>query len=94
MPDRIMSDNRHFRPPVLDPKKYKRIIYDPGRVTRIILNRPEYLNTSSHAMLAEIEDAFDRASADPGCHVIVISGAGSCFSSGDDSAMTSSRLPH
>lgn len=84
MSDRIMLENRYFRRPILDPKKYKRIIYDPGMVTRIILNRPRYLNAQSHAGLAELEDAFDRASEDPGCNVIVLSGAGSSFCSGDD----------
>ncbi len=84
MPDRISSEERYYRQPILDPKEYKRIIYDPGIVTRIILNRPRYLNSLSHALWAELEDAFDRASADEGCHVIVLSGAGSSFSCGDD----------
>jgi len=84
MSDRFMSEDRYYRQPILDPKEYKRIIYDPGLVTRIIINRPRYMNTTSHAALAELEDAFDRASEDEACHVIVISGAGPCFSSGDD----------
>ena len=84
MPSRLLDEERYYRQPVLDPKKYKRIIYDPGMVTRIIFNRPRYMNAFSHALLAELEDAVDRASADPECHVIVFSGAGPCFSSGDD----------
>lgn len=84
MPDRIMVTDSYYKRPILDPKEYKRIIYDPGLVTRIILNRPRYLNTSSHALLAELEDAFDHASVDEGCHVIVLSGAGTSFCSGDD----------
>jgi enoyl-CoA hydratase len=75
---------RYFHNPMKPYKEYKRIIYQPGRVARIILNRPRYLNAMSHALLGELEDAFDRASEDPDCHVIVISGAGNCFSSGDD----------
>jgi len=63
---------------------YKRLIYDPGLVTRIIMNRPRYLNTTSHAHIAELEDAFDRAAEDDNCNVIVLSGAGTCFCSGDD----------
>jgi enoyl-CoA hydratase len=66
------------------PEEYKRIVYMPGKVTRIILNRPRYLNALSAPMYGELEDAFDRASADPNCHVIVVSGAGSCFSTGHD----------
>mgnify|MGYP001558770666 CR=1 FL=1 len=84
MSDRLFLEDRHFRRPALDPKEYKRIIYDPGIVTRIIMNRPRYLNASSHAELAELEDAFDRASEDEGCHVVVLSGAGTSFCSGDD----------
>ncbi|OGN89129.1 MAG: hypothetical protein A2158_08130, partial [Chloroflexi bacterium RBG_13_46_14] len=64
--------------------EYKSIIYQPGKVTRIILNRPEYLNAISHPMYGEIEDAFDRFSEDPECKVAVISGAGKCFSGGHD----------
>jgi enoyl-CoA hydratase len=64
--------------------EYQSIIYQPGKVTRIILNRPQYLNAISHPMYGEIEDAFDRFSADPECRVAVISGAGSCFSGGHD----------
>jgi len=79
-----MCEDRYYIHPHLDPKEYKRIIYDPGLVTRIILNRPRYLNTSSHALLAELEDAFDRASQDENCNVIVVSGAGRSFCSGDD----------
>jgi len=65
-------------------KEYKRIIYEPGRITRIKMNRPRYLNAQSHAMLGELEDAYDRASQDPECRVIVVSGEGRCFSAGDD----------
>lgn len=67
-----------------DYKEYKRIIYEPGVVTRIILNRPRYLNSMSHPVLGELGHAFERAAADPQCKVIVVSGAGSCFSAGDD----------
>jgi enoyl-CoA hydratase len=84
MTDRLSTLERHFRRPLLDPKSYQRIIYDPGMVTRIILNRPRYLNATSHAVLAELDDAFDRASEDENCHVIVLSGNGSSFCAGDD----------
>ena len=65
-------------------EEYKRIIYQPGRVTRVILNRPRYVNAISHPTYAEIEDAFKRAAVDPECRVLVISGAGNNFSSGHD----------
>jgi enoyl-CoA hydratase len=63
---------------------YKSIIYQPGRVTRIILNRPKYLNAISHPMYGEIENAVDAFAADANCKVLVISGAGSCFCAGHD----------
>jgi len=67
-----------------DPNSYKRLIYDPGLVTRIIMNRPRYLNTTSHAHIAELEDVFDRAAEDENTNCIVLMGAGTCFCSGDD----------
>ncbi len=64
--------------------QYERIIYKPGKVTQIIMNRPRYRNGISHPMYRELEDAFDRAAADEECRVIVHSGAGPCFSGGND----------
>jgi len=64
--------------------EYSRIIYQPGKVTRIILNRPRYLNGISHPMYRELEDAFDRAGADKNCGCVVLSGEGRCFSAGHD----------
>ena len=90
MPERGLLQNRHYnrirshRYPTLGEEPYKRLIYDPGLVTRIIMNRPRYLNTTSHAHIAELEDVFDRAAEDDKCNVIVLSGAGTCFCSGDD----------
>jgi len=83
---RLDTENRFYKRPVKfrGPEDYQGIIYDRGIVTRIILNRPRYLNALSHAVWAEVEDAFDRAGDDKECHVIVISGSGRCFSAGDD----------
>ncbi len=80
----IHTQERHFRNPMVPYKEYTRIIYEPGRVARIILNRPKYLNAMSHAMWGGLEDAIDRAIDDEECRVIVLSAAGSCFSTGDD----------
>ncbi len=68
----------------MDLTKYTRIIYQPGKVARIILNRPRYRNALSHPLFREMEQAFDEAERDPQCHVIVLSGAGPCFCAGDD----------
>lgn len=64
--------------------QYERLIYQPGKVARIIMNRPRYRNGISHPMYMELEDAFDRAAADEQCRVIVHSGEGPCFSGGND----------
>lgn len=83
---KLDTENRFYKYPlkVKGPEDYQGIIYDPGVVTRIILNRPRYLNALGHPMWAELEDAFDRAGDDKECNVIVVSGNGKCFSAGDD----------
>ena len=84
MVQHIEAEGRYFRNPMWPYKEYKRIIYEPGRVARIKMNRPRYLNAQSHAMFGELEDAYDRACDDPQVHVIVVSGEGRCWSAGDD----------
>lgn len=64
--------------------EYKHIIYQPGKVARVILNRPRYLNAQSRLMREEMDDAFARAAEDDEVGVIVLSGAGDHFSSGHD----------
>lgn len=63
---------------------FKTIVYEPGPVARVILNRPERHNAQSWTLLAEMEDAFDAAVRDPEARVIVLSGAGRSFSAGHD----------
>ena len=64
--------------------EYKHIIYEPGKVARVILNRPGYLNAQSRLMREEMDDAFNRAAEDDKVGIIVLSGAGEHFSSGHD----------
>jgi enoyl-CoA hydratase len=64
--------------------EYRHIIYQPGRVARIILNRPRYHNAQSTIMREEMDDAFAVAARDEGVGCIVLSGAGAHFSSGHD----------
>jgi enoyl-CoA hydratase len=63
---------------------YETIIYQPGPVARVILNRPERLNAQSWVLLSEMEEAFDAAVSDPDVRVIVLSGNGRSFSAGHD----------
>lgn len=63
---------------------YKHIIYEPGKVARIILNRPEYHNAQSWLMREEMDNAFNAAMADDEVCVVVLSGKGDNFSAGHD----------
>jgi enoyl-CoA hydratase len=63
---------------------YHEIIYEPGKVARLILNRPRYYNAQSYLMREEMDDAFHRAASDDKVGAIVLSGAGSHFSAGHD----------
>jgi enoyl-CoA hydratase len=60
------------------------VVYEPGAVARVIINRPERKNAQSALVLSELEQAFDQAIRDPDVRVIVLSGAGEHFSSGHD----------
>jgi len=64
--------------------EYKHIIYQPGKVARIILNRPRYLNAQSRLMREEMDDAFVRATEDDEVGAIILSGEGEHFCSGHD----------
>jgi enoyl-CoA hydratase/carnithine racemase len=58
---------------------------DPApQVRRITLNRPEKRNALNHGLRGEIIAALQKADADPAVRVMVIRGAGSCFSAGYD----------
>ena len=63
---------------------FSHIIYAPGKVARIILNRPKYLNAQGYQLLAEVDQAFQAAAADPTCGAIMLSGSGRSFSAGHD----------
>ena len=53
-------------------------------VRRITLNRPEKRNALNHALRGGIIDALRDADADPEIRVMIVRGAGKCFSSGYD----------
>ena len=55
-------------------------------VRRLTLNRPEKRNALSNALRGELFAALERADRDPEVHVIVVRGAGKCFSAGYDLA--------
>ena len=53
-------------------------------VALITLNRPERLNAMDQEMLEELSAAAARAAGDEAVHAVVLTGAGSAFSSGFD----------
>jgi enoyl-CoA hydratase/carnithine racemase len=63
---------------------YETIIFEPGPVARVIMNRPEYRNAQSRLMIEELDDAFRSAELDDETRVVVFSGRGPCFSAGHD----------
>src|SRR6201999_1726389 len=58
---------------------------DPApHVRRITLNRPNKRNALSNALRGEIFRALEAGDADPQVRVMILRGAGTCFSSGYD----------
>ncbi|MDZ7784679.1 MAG: enoyl-CoA hydratase-related protein [Halioglobus sp.] len=54
------------------------------QVRRITLNRPEKRNALNHALRGAIVDALREADQDPDVRVMIVRGAGKCFSAGYD----------
>jgi enoyl-CoA hydratase len=67
---------------------YEKIIYgvDEYGIARITLNDPARMNPLGWPMLAELDDALKQAEKAENVRVIVIKGAGRCFSAGYDLA--------
>ncbi len=65
---------------------YEEIIYtvENNNVALITLNRPEAMNALTYKTHAELAQAIDEAANDSNIRVIVITGAGRGFCSGDD----------
>lgn len=55
-----------------------------GRVLRLVMNRPEKRNALSANLCRDLVDAIGHADRDPRIGVIVLAGAGTCFSAGMD----------
>ncbi len=69
---------------------YEKILYqkDPP-VGRIVLNEPEKRNPLGYKRLTELAEALKEMERDDDIHIIIIKGAGPCFSAGYDL-----RQPH
>jgi enoyl-CoA hydratase len=61
------------------------LVDDPApHVRRITLNRPDKRNALNHALRGEVLHALQAADMDPDVHVMIVRGAGKCFSAGYD----------
>jgi enoyl-CoA hydratase len=69
--------------------RFQTLIYEPGALARVRLNRPSKRNAQSWTLLREMDAAFSAAMADPACRVVILSGEGESFSAGHD--LTSSE---
>lgn len=63
------------------------IIEDPQQGVRLVtISRPERRNALDRATYAALGDALDAAAGDEAVRVVVLTGAGGCFTSGNDLA--------
>lgn len=60
------------------------VITQSGSVLEVLFNRPEKKNALTRAMYTAAVDAFHQADADPAIRVVLLSGAGDTFTSGND----------
>ena len=61
------------------------VVDDPRpKIRRLTLNRPEKRNALSNPLRGQLFAALEAGDRDPDVHVMVLRGAGSCFSSGYD----------
>ncbi|MFC1874426.1 enoyl-CoA hydratase-related protein [Chloroflexota bacterium] len=74
--------------------KYENIIYEvDSPVARIILNRPERKNALNWPLYTDLSAALKEAERDERVKVIIIKGAGTCFSAGHDMSETMGDAP-
>lgn len=67
------------------------LVDDPApKVRRVTLNRPEKRNALNEALRTELMAALEEADADPDVNVMILRGAGKCFSAGYDLGGTES----
>jgi 2-(1,2-epoxy-1,2-dihydrophenyl)acetyl-CoA isomerase len=73
---------------------YENILYETkSKIATITLNRPQALNAMTLALMDDVNDAFDKAAADPDVRVIVLTGSGRGFCSGADLATSTMDPP-
>ena len=77
-----------------EPTGFSTIRYEAlGAVARLTLHRPERANALNGAMLDEIGRALDAAEGDAAIRAVIVTGAGTAFSSGFDLKEQMERRP-
>ena len=77
-----------------EPTGFSTIRYEAlGAVARLTLDRPERANALNGAMLDEIGRALDAAEGDAAIRAVIVTGAGTAFSSGFDLKEQMERRP-
>lgn len=69
------------------PLDYQVVLYETNHethVAKITMNRPEKMNALSHQLRGEVFHALKVAESDNDINVVIIKGAGRCFSAGYD----------
>jgi enoyl-CoA hydratase len=70
------------------------VLYEKlGHVVRLTLNRPERVNAINQRMLEDLDAALDAAEHDDDVRALIVTGAGSAFSSGFDLKEQMERRP-
>ena len=64
-----------------------------SRLARITLNRPEKMNALTGELFTELNECLHDLEADQSCRVIILRGAGRCFSAGYDLTPGRERRP-
>ena len=65
--------------------KYENVIYEVDeKIAKVTLNRPKKRNPLNWPLLADLSSALKEAERDKNISVIILKGAGPCFSSGHD----------
>jgi enoyl-CoA hydratase len=69
----------------MDYSRYKHLrVTSEGRVVTVALNRPEVRNAINGELHHELGTIFTDLDMDDGCDVVILTGAGACFSAGGD----------
>lgn len=68
------------------------LIERSNKIVTVTFNRPEVRNATNPRMHQELERVFIEVGRDPDANVVVLTGAGSCFSAGGDLAQMKANL--